>query len=218
MVLDLAKRPRGSRAPHRLPTRASTLSQIIAAMSLPPNALTCRMPVGDVTLISVRYGPITSMPTKISPRCLQLRPEPGTDLLVPLGQLGRLRRTADMHVGARLALRRHAIDGTRHLAVDQDDALVAAPHLGPVLLHHERLAKHRLEQLDQRIEVGITRLDAEHRRAAVAVERLDDDVLVAAPGTRARLPGCASPSSAASGPGTPAPTPSPVRCARAPDR
>jgi hypothetical protein len=33
---------------------ASTLSQIIAATSGPPSAFTARMPVGDVTLISVR--------------------------------------------------------------------------------------------------------------------------------------------------------------------
>ena len=32
----------------------STTSQIMAAMSGPPNCDTCRMPVGEVTLISVR--------------------------------------------------------------------------------------------------------------------------------------------------------------------
>ena len=35
-------------------TFASIASQIMAAMSLPPKAFTCLMPVGDVTLISVR--------------------------------------------------------------------------------------------------------------------------------------------------------------------
>jgi len=36
------------------PTFRSIASQISAAMSAPPNALTWRMPVGEVTLISVR--------------------------------------------------------------------------------------------------------------------------------------------------------------------
>jgi len=35
-------------------TLRSTTSQIMAAMSGPPNAVTCLMPVGEVTLISVR--------------------------------------------------------------------------------------------------------------------------------------------------------------------
>ena len=35
-------------------TFASITSQIMAAMSGPPNCATCRMPVGEVTLISVR--------------------------------------------------------------------------------------------------------------------------------------------------------------------
>ncbi len=83
-----------------------------------------------------------------------------------------------MHVGARLVGGRHAIDGAGHLAVDQDDALVAFLHLGAELLHHEGLAEDELEHLDQRVEVGVVLADAEDGRAAVAVERLDDDVLV----------------------------------------
>jgi hypothetical protein len=35
-----------------------------------------------------------------------------------------------MHVGARFALGRHAVDGADRLAVDQDDALVALAYLG----------------------------------------------------------------------------------------
>src|SRR4051812_128260 len=46
----------------------STTSQIMAATSAPPNWAICLMPVGEVTLISVRRSPITSMPVKISPR------------------------------------------------------------------------------------------------------------------------------------------------------
>src|SRR4029079_9913838 len=43
-----------SLAPCRAFTFASTTSQIRAAMSVPPNCATCLMPVGEVTLISVR--------------------------------------------------------------------------------------------------------------------------------------------------------------------
>ena len=42
---------------HRFRSRAtfaSITSQIMAAMSLPPNCAICLMPVGEVTLISVR--------------------------------------------------------------------------------------------------------------------------------------------------------------------
>jgi hypothetical protein len=39
-----------------------------AAMSGPPTFCTARMPVGEVTLISVIKSPITSMPTNSSPR------------------------------------------------------------------------------------------------------------------------------------------------------
>ena len=118
------------------------------------------------------------MPVKSSPRRFELGPKPRADLLVARGQLGRRGDAADVHVGARLVGGRHAIDGAGHFAVDQDDALVAGAHLGPVLLHHEGLAEHGLEQLDQRVEVGVAGADAEHGGAAVAVERLQDDVLV----------------------------------------
>ena len=49
-----ARSPRSSVQPHRRATLASMASQIRAAMSAPPKALTWRMPVGEVTLISVR--------------------------------------------------------------------------------------------------------------------------------------------------------------------
>jgi hypothetical protein len=46
----------------------SIASQIFAATSGPSSRAMARMPVGDVTLISVRLPSMTSMPTKISPR------------------------------------------------------------------------------------------------------------------------------------------------------
>ena len=47
------------------------------------------------------------------------------DLALALGQLGRLRPAADMHVGAAFIGGGHAVDGASELAVDEDDALVA---------------------------------------------------------------------------------------------
>src|SRR3569832_234325 len=49
-----------------LRTLASTASHTSLAMSAPPKRLTSWMPVGEVTLISVMYSPITSIPVKIT--------------------------------------------------------------------------------------------------------------------------------------------------------
>ena len=38
------------------------------------------------------------------------------------------------------------------LTIDEDDPLVPIPHLGAILLHHERFAEDGLEQLDQRVD------------------------------------------------------------------
>ena len=83
-----------------------------------------------------------------------------------------------MHVGARLAFRRHAVHHADRLAVHQDDALVALPHCGLVALEHQRLARTGEMHLQQRREILVVRLDAEHAGAAVAEQRLDDDVVV----------------------------------------
>ena len=83
-----------------------------------------------------------------------------------------------MHVGARLALGRHAVDHAHRLAVDQDDALVALAHLGQVALGDHRLAAALGEHLQQRVEVLVVGPHAEHAGAAVAEQRLQDDVLV----------------------------------------
>src|SRR5690606_37432960 len=88
---------------------------------------------------------------------------------------------AGMHVGTRLALGGNAVEAGDRLAVDEDDALVALAHLRQVALYHERLAIVLLEQLDQRRKVGVTVLDMKDAGAAIAVERLQDDVAVGAP-------------------------------------
>ena len=82
-----------------------------------------------------------------------------------------------MEVGARLALCRDAGDGAGRLAVDQDDALVALAHFRDVALDHHRLAVKLFEHLQERVQVLVLRRDVEDADAAVAVKRLDDDVL-----------------------------------------
>src|SRR5262245_37996774 len=55
---------------------------------------------------------------------LELRPNRLADFVLALCKFAFHRLAADMHVGARFARSRNAIDRTRGLAVDQDDALV----------------------------------------------------------------------------------------------
>ena len=83
-----------------------------------------RMPVGEVTLISVRLPSMTSMPTNNSPRSRNAGPG-GADFALAIGQLGRLRGAAAHHVGAQIVRRRHPVYRAGEFAVDQDDALVA---------------------------------------------------------------------------------------------
>ena len=133
----------------------SILSQISAAISAPPKFFTARMPVGEVTLISVRKPPITSMPTNNSPRSRSGCGQPRADFALARGQVGRLGYAAAHHVGAQIVRRRHAIDGAGKLAVDQDDALVALFHRRQKFLHHPLLAEGRGEQIVERTEIEI---------------------------------------------------------------
>lgn len=111
-------------------TFASTASQIIRATSLLLNWSMATIPVGDVTLISVSHSPpITSMPTKISPRSFNARTERGADFLFAWREVGCLTsRTADREIGSELALTRHAVDRACHHAIDEHDTLVARGH------------------------------------------------------------------------------------------
>ena len=123
-------------------------------VSVPLNRSMATMPVGEVTLISVSHSPpITSMPTKSSPRRFSSGRERGADLLLARGQLGLRRLAADREVGADLALAGDAVDRAHHLAVDEDDALVALRHAGKEGLDHVRLAIGGVEHLDQRGEI-----------------------------------------------------------------
>src|SRR5690606_17599098 len=112
------------------------------------------------------------------PAALELRLQAFTNLQITWRELCRQSFTSDVHVRARLVGSRNAIYRADHLAVDQDDPLVAGAYLRPILLHHERFAENCLEQLNQRVEVRVSRRDTEHRGAAVAIEWFDDDVLV----------------------------------------
>src|ERR1700685_898503 len=129
----------------------------MAAISGPPRFFTARMPVGEVTLISVKKPSITSMPTKSSPpprrrraragpgsalrgARARRRAEPGADFALAVGQVGGLGHAAAYHVGAQIVGRRHPVDRAGEFAVDQNDALVAVLHRGQEFLHHPRLA------------------------------------------------------------------------------
>ncbi len=89
-----------------------------------------------------------------------------------------------MKIGARLALGGHAIDAADRLAIDQDDALVALAHLRDIALHDDGFAIELGEHLEQRVEILIVALEPEDAGAAIAVERLDDDLLVGSRGKR----------------------------------
>ncbi len=88
-----------------------------------------RRPVGEVTLISVRWPSITSMPTKSS-RALSGTARCGADLLLAGGKVCGSGCAAAHHIGADVVFRRHAVDRARRRAIDEDDALVALLHLG----------------------------------------------------------------------------------------
>ena len=140
-----------------------------------------RMPVGEVTLISVRLPSITSMPTNRSPRLRNSGASVAQISRSRSDKLGGLRRAAAHHVGAQIVGGRHAVDGAGKFAVDQDDALVAVLHLGKESLDHPWLPERDGEHVEQRAEVHVLRHDAKHRGPAMAVQRLHHDraVLVA---------------------------------------
>ena len=84
-----------------------------------------------------------------------------------------------MQVGACLTLRRHPVHRAHGLAVDKNDAFVPSAHLRQVELHHDGLPVEIGEQLQKRVQVLVALADMEDTGAAVAVKRLDDNVLVA---------------------------------------
>ena len=74
----------------------------------------------------------------------------------------------------------HPVDGARRLAIDEDDALVALAHLGKIALGDEGLAEGLGEEFEQSGEILVALAQPEHAGAAIAVERLQDDVAMGA--------------------------------------
>src|SRR5438477_6405666 len=101
-------------------------------------------------------------PDKNQPLSAQRRPDSGADLAVAGGQLGLDRAGADMEVGARLALRRHAQHRAHRFPFDEYDAFVALPHFGDIALHHHRLTLDGFIYLQQRRQVLVTRPEPEY--------------------------------------------------------
>ena len=81
---------------------------------------------------------------------------------------------ADVEIGSGLALRGNAENGAEGLAVDQQDALVALPHLGDVALRHRPPGTEARHLLEDREEVAIVVTQMEDALAALAAERLHD--------------------------------------------
>src|SRR5581483_7342222 len=105
---------------------------------------------------------------------LQARRERPADLQLALRELRLLGLPADVEVRPVLLLARDAQHRALRLAVDQDDALVAGPHLGQVALRHHAPAPVVGRELEDRVQVAIALVDVEDAGAAAAVERLDD--------------------------------------------
>ena len=128
------------------------------------------------------------MPTNSSPRAFSSGPS--------AAQISRSRSVSSVacggpaggEVGADFARAGLAVDRAGDLAVDQHDALVALGHRGEEGLRDIGLAPHVAEQFGERGEVGAVAADAEHRRAGIAVERLEDDLAMLARGTPSARP------------------------------
>src|SRR3546814_15634537 len=103
------------------------------------------------------------------------------DLELAARQLGLLWPPAGVHVGARLASGRHAVDGAGRAAVDENDALVAAAHLRQVAPHDDGLAIEIGEQLQQRPQVPVVGAEVEHTGTAVSAQRPHDDFTATGP-------------------------------------
>src|SRR5579864_7339533 len=105
-------------------------------------------------------------------------PDRGANIALATANLGLNRLAADMEIGARLPLRRHAQHRADRLAIDEDDALVALSNLGQIALHYDRLAVERGEALQERVEILVVLLDPKNAGAAIAEKRLQDDVVM----------------------------------------
>ena len=82
-----------------------------------------------------------------------------------------------MHVGAAVGFRRHAVDGTDRLAVNEKNALITLANGRQISLSDVRLATiHLLEHFEQGRKVAVVASGMENAGATIAVKRLQDDV------------------------------------------
>ena len=131
---------------------------------------------GDVDL--GEKSPITSMPTNSSPRSRSAGPS--------RLQISRSRLVSSVAAGEpprTMLERRSSAAGTRLTAPAYSPStrmmrLSPSLHRGQEFLHHPLLAEGHREHVVERAEIEIVAGDAEHRAAAVAVERLHHDVAV----------------------------------------
>lgn len=128
------------------------------------------MQVGEVTLISVRYPP-DGVPDadEQQPAFAQTWAEARTNVTLARAQVGRRRRTAAHHVE-----RRSSGAGTRLMAPANSPSRMM--RLSPSrtweeTLDHPWFAEGGGEQIVERAEIDILARHAEHRGAAMAVER-----------------------------------------------
>ena len=156
----------------------SIWSQTIAATSGPPRFLIARIPVGEVTLISVRKPSITSMPTKISPRSRSAGPI--------VWQISRSRgvRSVSFGVPPRTMLERRSSGAGTRLTAPANSPSTRMMRLSPCFTAGRNCCTTHCsrnvdgEQVVERAEVEILAGQPEHRLAALAVERLHHDVAV----------------------------------------
>ena len=151
---------------------ASIASQIATARSGPPSRLIALIPVGEVTLISVRWPSMTSIPAKSRPRRLSSGPMAAQISCSRARELRRRRGAAAHQIGADVVFGRNPVDRAGRHAIDEDDALVALGHLRQKALDDPWLAKARREKIVKRAKIRILAGDFEHRRAAMPMQGL----------------------------------------------
>ena len=136
------------------------------------------MPVGEVTLISVRKPSITSMPTKISPRSRSAGPM--------RAQISRSRavRSVSFGVPPRTMLERRSSGAGTRLTAPPNSPSTRMMRLSPSFTAGRNFCTTHCsrkvdgEEIEQRAEIEVLPRQPEHRLAALAVERLHHDVAV----------------------------------------
>ena len=132
------------------------------------------MPVGLVTFTSVRRAADHVDADEVEAVALEPRLEPLDDAPVVVVERGLLRPATDVEVRTRLALGGHAHHGAERLTVEQQDALVAATHLGQIALRHREARAEARRLLEHREQVPVVAPHVEDALAAAPTEGLHD--------------------------------------------